>query len=534
MFLTGGPGSSAEAQIQDSDESHVAVFMDGVPLNDLSDNVVDIGMLPVQNIERIEIVKGPASSAWGSALGGVINIITKSGSGTGVNGTISATYGERNTQDLRIETLGEQHQFGYYVTAGRLQTDGFRPNNSYDGNNAYAKLNYDLTKDTSLIFTMNYNNLSRGVVELPSFDLAVNNDIETLFTTLSMKSMVSSDTEFDLSAWSSRQDFVFNDDQLSTGSELSQDRYVDTGYGTSAKLIWKQQYNNVVLGSDLDSRKLVSNAIADGEQGIKRDAYFINDTISIDKLSITPGIRYDVTNTNGNFTSPSLGITYKITDNTLLRASSARGFNIPPLATTYGDGLLHVANPDLKMEQVWSYQMGMESTDLPYVWLKLSLFRHDIKDALVTDQLSNSTFIAENSGQERIQGMELEMKTLPVYHTSLSAGAAFMTAKDQLTGQAIPNDPQRTYDIGLQYDVEQSLKVRLQGHYIYWNASPSNQGEYDSFIVDLHVIKNLYLNKDQSVEALFDIHNIFDSNQYLFNVYNNPGRWLEAGIRYKF
>ena len=101
--------------------------MDGIPLNNLSDNVTDIGSLPVQNIERIEIVKGPASSAWGSALGGVVNIITKTGSGNGPGGVVSASYGERNTGDFRVETSGKHERFGYYFNAGRLQNDGFRP-----------------------------------------------------------------------------------------------------------------------------------------------------------------------------------------------------------------------------------------------------------------------------------------------------------------------------------------------------------------------------------------------------------------------
>ena len=105
--ITGGPGSVANASIQGSESSHVTVFMDGIPLNNLSDNVTDIGSLPVQNIDRIEIVKGPASSAWGSSLGGVINIITKSGSDSDKRGMISASYGKRNTGDFRVETSGK-------------------------------------------------------------------------------------------------------------------------------------------------------------------------------------------------------------------------------------------------------------------------------------------------------------------------------------------------------------------------------------------------------------------------------------------
>ncbi len=71
------PGFPSSVSIQGSDFRHVRVEMDGVELNDLSDGVADVGSIPVQNIERIEIIKGPASSAWGSALGGIINIITK-------------------------------------------------------------------------------------------------------------------------------------------------------------------------------------------------------------------------------------------------------------------------------------------------------------------------------------------------------------------------------------------------------------------------------------------------------------------------
>ena len=76
----GGTGAFSFVNIQGSDQRHVAVFMDGVLLNVFTDNIADIAMIPVQIVEKIEIIKGPASSAWGSSLGGVVNIITKAGS----------------------------------------------------------------------------------------------------------------------------------------------------------------------------------------------------------------------------------------------------------------------------------------------------------------------------------------------------------------------------------------------------------------------------------------------------------------------
>ena len=533
VFMTGGPGSIALASIQGSDNRHVAVFMDGIPLNSLSDNVADLGALSVQNIEKIEIIKGPASSAWGSALGGVVNIITKSGNANGTRGMVSASYGEKNTGDFRLETSGKQDRLGYYIAAGRLQAEGFRPHNEFSGNNAYTKLSYDLTKDTSVLFSLGYDKLKRGTVDLPAYDRFINNTVEAVKSTVAVRSTLTQEIEVSLSLWQLQQNYAYDNLQLSTGQELSKDIYKDKGYGASANLLWKHQQHNIVLGADFDSKKLESGTIAGGEQGQTKSALYANDTLSIEQLSITPGIRYDTTNTNGNYTSPSLGATYKLTDTTLLRAYSSRGFSIPPLAFTYGDTFFNIANPDLNMERVWSYQAGIETTALKYLWLKLSLFRNDIKDVIVNEQVSATAFMAKNRGRERRQGMDVEMKTEPVYHVSLSAGAAFMNAKDRDTNETIPNAPQRTYDVGLQYD-DNSLKALLKAHYIYWNSDPSVEGKYDAFIYDLHVMEKIYSHDDQRLDAFVDVYNVFHGAQYPLAIYKNPGQCLEAGVRYTF
>jgi vitamin B12 transporter len=533
VFMTGGPGSIAPASIQGSDNRHVAVFMDGIPLNNLSDNVTDLATLPVQNIQKIEIIKGPASSAWGSALGGVVNIITKSGAGNRTGGVVSASYGERNTGDLRLETSGKRDRIGYYITAGRLETDGFRAHNDFFGNNAYAKLTYDLTARTSVLFSIGYDKIERGTIEIPDIDLFINNNVETVRTAFSVKSKINKETEVDLSFWNLHSMSNVNNYQLSTGDALSTDRYDDNGYGSSVKLTWKPKLHNVVLGADFDSKKLESNTIADGKQGLKKSAYYINDTMSFERLSITPGIRFDKTDTNGEFTSPSLGVTYKLADATLLRAYSARGFSIPPFSATYGDNIFHVSNPGLKMERVWSYQLGAETTAFRYLWLKLSAFRHDIKDVIVNEGLSATTFMAVNGGRQRRQGMEIEVKTAPVYHLSFFAGGAFMNTKDLDTGEVLPNAPQRTYDLGLQYD-KNSLKALLKGHYVYWNADQSFEGKYDTFIFDANVVKNITLRDKQALEIFVEGHNIFNGLQYPAAAYRNPGRWLEAGVRFVF
>jgi vitamin B12 transporter len=295
---------------------------------------------------------------------------------------VSASYGERDTGDFRLETSGKQDRFGYYFMAGRLQTDGFRPHNDFSGNNAYAKLTYDLTGTTSVLLSADYDKVERGTFEAPVIDLFSNNDVETVKSTFSVMSALNTETEASISLWYLHNISTVHNHQLSTGARLFSDRFEDGGYGSSMKLVWKHQLHNVVLGADFDSKKLESNTIVDGEQSLKKKAFFANDTMSFERLSVTPGIRYDKTDTNGDFTSPSLGLTYNMTDDTLLRAYAARGFSVPSIGSTYGDSIFHVSNPGLKMERVWSYHLGVESTALDHLWIKVSAFRHDISDVI--------------------------------------------------------------------------------------------------------------------------------------------------------
>ncbi|MCP6657794.1 TonB-dependent receptor plug domain-containing protein, partial [Klebsiella pneumoniae] len=91
----------------------VLVLIDGVSQTSTSSNFADVGAIPVQNIERVEIIKGPASTSWGSSLGGIINVITKSPEeNRAAAGMVSASLGERFTGDYRGELTGTVGSFG--------------------------------------------------------------------------------------------------------------------------------------------------------------------------------------------------------------------------------------------------------------------------------------------------------------------------------------------------------------------------------------------------------------------------------------
>ncbi len=525
FFFGNAPGDNAQVLIQGSEAKHVAVFVDGVSMNFLSSLLADVGAIPVQFIEKVEIIKGPGSSVWGSSLGGVVNIITKAGMADKTKGMLSASYGERNTGDFRAEASGGEGKLAYYFTAARLQTDGFRPGNDSEGHNFYTKLSYEISRDTQLMFTAFYTSIERR-------ELAIDPDIfsekfRNAFMTLAVNSSLSSELALEASL-RYRQDIF--DHFVDYAPDINNK---DDNYGASAKVTWKHDVHNVVAGVDYDNQRLDSSSIGKIVR-FSKWAVYGNDTISLGKFGVTPGIRYDYTGIAGHFLSPSLGMTYQVADNALLRAYVARGFSSVEPNFVRAEVPGFTPNPELSPEKVWSFQVGGEAGISKYLWLKVAGFRHEIRDAEQQIDLPDGSFTVVNAARQRRQGFEVSMKTTPIYNFSLSAGTTVINTKDLDTGQDVKTVPTNTYDIALKYDDKKSFKALLQGHFIWWNWDDSSNAQYNSMIWDLNMIKKLRMEGKSTWDIFFTAHNLFNGSQYWQEFYKNTRRWIEAGVRLNF
>ncbi len=528
VYSQGGLGGVSAASIQGSAVlgGQVAVFIDGIRLNNLSNNVTDLGILPVQFIEKIEIIKGPASSAWGPSLGGVINIITKSsGDRETAGGMVSANLGEQTTGDFRGELFGRKGNFGYYLQGGWLQSDGLPgtvPNNDFSGGNIYSKLTYDFSKDTSLLFTIFYGNDSRGLFKFSDSDFSISRDDtnKQFLSSLSLNTNINNELNLSLSLHARNHKVTYNDRLLLAGDVFKEtSEFWDRTYGGSIKLTYTQGVHSIVAGSDYDTGTYTSQNPSFKER-LRQLAFFVNDTITLGKFAITPGLRYDIQDPFDDFVSPSIGVTYQLFDNTLLRGYIARGFHDPGLDVYH-------YNNDINIEKVWSYQVGAETTALKYLWLKVALFRNDIKDPV-------DTYLLENSGKQRRQGFGIEFKTVPFHHFSLQGGAMFVDTEDLESDETVRNVPRYTYNLGLKYDDEKSFKALLTGHYIWWNSSGFMGGKYNAFVFDISAAKTMFKQGTRSMEIFLAGHNIFDGTQRRDSLFPNPQRWIEGGIRFKF
>src|SRR5207302_8772797 len=126
--------------------AHTQVLLDGIPVNQGLQGAFNFADLTTDNIDRIEVARGPQSTIYGpSALAGVIQIFTKQGSGApGV--TISEEGGTYDTFRESIASNGKIDIFDYSIGASRLDTDNARPNNQYRNTNVLADLGLSLNE----------------------------------------------------------------------------------------------------------------------------------------------------------------------------------------------------------------------------------------------------------------------------------------------------------------------------------------------------------------------------------------------------
>jgi len=548
-------GAASLIHSQGSEPRHVRILLDGISWNFLNSGHAETNSIPVGIIERIEIIKGPASSAWGSSLGGVVNIITRpAGNTERPTGSIRASYGENNTSDYRAQISGRAGSVGYYLFAGRQDSDGLRASRDFNTYQFYSKFKVPITSNIDLGLSFGYSDPDINIGDFPSADISQQGKGRTFFATASLDASLTKELSLQVSFHHFKQKLVLMNDGLGLGfigppGEL----FLDTLFGEettggAAKLIWTHGHHTAVLGVDVDYGRLTQKLVAGPmlqwmgipprtttRPDLDKWAIYANDTIVMGKWSITPGVRYDHDSITGSFLSPSLGVTCRLGENSILRASIARGFTIPPLSVSSGGGLFLDPNPSLDPEEVMSYQLGMETAAFRYFWVKAILFRHELDDVLVKELFGagSPTFndLIINKGKSRRQGLELEAETIPIHNFTFRAGFSYVHLTP--SSESGSNDIYE-YTLGLRYDDQRSFRAELFGHYIWWNHDAAYSASYDDFIWDLNLNKIIHAQEKTTTELFFTAHNLFSGSQYTIGDSKNPRRWVEAGIKVKF
>ena len=518
------PGQWDTFTIQGASSPHILVMIDGVTQNALGMNMADLGLMSVQQVDRIEIIKGGASAAWGQALAGVVNIITKSPNPeTKFSGTTFSSFGDRFTSEQRAEVSGTIDRFGYYLSGGYLHSDGLLSNNGTNQNNLFGKFVYALPSKGSLTLTLSNLNSQRGLEEVPPPDDWHDNDslrktaaTAILAYPLAHKLNLEVTTHYSFLKDDTRWGFM-------TTTDLWKHFFVkETDWGVTGKVIWGDSRFNMATGIDyehnqIEQREPVQGAsLSQYDKGFNRYGIYANGTLSFGKVTILPGIRYDRVDALHNEVSYTLGATYRFTEKSVLRGYFARG---------YSRSLLNASAPPQKG---WTVQTGVETGEIPYLLLKGTLFYNDYWD------MENT--ISTGSAPSQIRwGGEIELRTVPLYGVSLSAGYTLTDLRNAQTWDRINMVPADLIKLGITYDNPLwGLHGILTGNYVWWNSSPEYRAEDRNFLWNLHLTQKVLPNSELSPELFLNIHNLWNTSQYALYQYANSGRWMEGGVRIKF
>lgn len=472
------PQAGASIQIQGLGSRYVLVLIDNQRTVGRLAGANDLSRVAAEDIERIEIVKGPSSALYGSdAIGGVVHIITKK-SRKPFEARLLAEYGMRNTVELgghvgfRTEQVRGRFAAGwrlgeaYDLDPSTAATDG----NSYSAVHGALTVSYDpvpavydegfLVREapTTLTASTAYTLRNENGVDGVGRALFDREQLVEIFD-----GSVASETRFDatanlrvLAAFTLHR-FQRLSDQRGVDEALD---YEDTRERRPSLLVQHDQrlFDDHVFSFGTEGfHQQLDSALRLGPQGAGSRtglAFYIQDKWSaLDEpaLTVVPGARLDIDSQFGVHPTPKLALRFDPHAVVVLRASYGWGFRAPAFEELLLDfinpsvGYRIAGNPDLAPETSRSVNVGAELRPHKRFWASLNLFRNDIDDLIQTrsveDPVDPSQLLFEyvNVAAAYTMGLEAMAATTPVDGLRVEAGYTLTHSEDTTLSRPLEN-----------------------------------------------------------------------------------------------
>ena len=361
----GGPGTQITVFLRGANPSHTLVMIDGVKVNSPSTGTFDFAGISADNIERIEIVKGPQSTMYGSeAMAGVINIITRKGDGTS-RVEFSVEGGSFGTFKPSMTVLGGSKYIDYRLTGTYFYSDGFSSAKSGDERDGYknASVSGKVGIKPSDIFDVELTGShSYDRIELDDINLSGRAVDNLNFVQHGYHDLLSAKTRLYLfNIWEQVLTTSLFDETLRFRDPNPLTSFNNADIKTSTETVdWQ---NNLYLSNYYTLTAGVEYRLEEGEnkgmfdRTIEDKAVYLNNILKLfnESLVLNAGLRHDDYETFGGKTTYRVGAVYAFKGADLrIKGSYGTGFRAPsfnelfwPADPLYGGG----GNPDLKPEE---------------------------------------------------------------------------------------------------------------------------------------------------------------------------------------
>ncbi|MQA57429.1 TonB-dependent receptor domain-containing protein [Pseudomonas piscis] len=459
---TGGRSSLPGVYIRGTNSSQSLVLVDGQRIGSSSSGDSNLQFINVEQIERVEVLRGSRSAIYGSdAIGGVIQIFTRRGTEQGLQGRMHLGFGSNQTWQRSLGLSGGDQQTRFSLGASLDETAGIdSTRESYpsdDDHDAYRNQSLSLSLshafDDDLEVGLNLlDNRGRSQYDSPFgyFDMATNNTYQqqpyTDFTVSSISSFIDARLN---DSWKSRLELGHAENRDAKRDKLTVERSTFNTYRDS--LNWQNdlsldERNSLILGADWYEDRLNTSA-AYGEDSRWNRAAFIQHRFRGDNFSTELGLRHDRNQQFGSQNTWSGSLTVPVNPDNDLLLSYSEGFRAPTFTDLYYP---NSSNPQLKPEHSKSYELQWRSQLTPDSRLEASLYRIDLKDAII---YNTSARRPENIGSARINGLETALKQ-EWFGWQTSAGVAIIDPRNRQSGEQLARRAKRTLNLDLDRQFE--------------------------------------------------------------------------------
>jgi len=411
VVQSGPTGASTTVFMRGAGSSSTLVLIDGVQINSNTTGSFNFANILLDNIERVEILRGPQSTLWGAdAVGGVINLVTKKGNGKPTH-RFTFEGGSFSTFKESLTSSGGFEGFDYALSASHIDTQGFSSANENRGNTED-----DGYENTSLSLRAGLYFLEDGRVDIITHYIDSRNEFDKFSGGVLVDGPPFSLTEsIYLSApvyysfthwWEAKLTPSYAKEDLKSRQQTFPDsNIISTTYTLDLQNTFTMgEYFKLIAGGEYQKRKGVNKGSFD--KVLENKSGFMQAVLNYeDQLVLTAGFRYDSNNVFKNALTHKFEAAYKFkSTGTRIRAAQATGFRAPTINDLFFPGF---SNPDLVPENSESWEAGFDQTLFDgAVTLSSVYFNQDFENLI---QFSFATYKPENIAKANSKGVEISL-----------------------------------------------------------------------------------------------------------------------------
>jgi outer membrane cobalamin receptor len=549
-------GGQVNIMLRGSTSEEVLVLVDGRRINSVSMGLVDLGTIPLDNVDRIEIIRGGACALYGtSAFGGCVNIITKKATDETPSLDLSVTGGSFNTQRYNMAVQAKKEKLSVFASAGQTLSDGYRQNSDFRGNDFTAKFGLDLSNagqfELSTIFHTDKSGVPGLGITLDKYDgttekLASTPDARQTNANASWKlEHLKSWDAYSLKStvYSTNKDGTyevpsyFEDQEYKTLIFGGEEQFYNR-IGTTAGIEWWEemykQLNNLAGVTQMDKSRVTT-------------AGYVQQELKYGKFIATPSVRFDANSAFDNIFSPHLTVIFQANETVKLSANSGKVWRAPtfnelywPLDTSIFSGVTYVTlgNLSLVPEEGVASDVGAEYSFNSFK-TKLTAFYTESKDLISWDTTVDPvtgivTTMPENIGKSIQTGSEFEVSQKIVSGLYHKLNYTYLWAEDTVNNTPLIYRPRNTVNYDISYLTAWNMTFDAQVQYISSQETGTTPTELPEFaLLNFGVTQKI---KDFNVWG--KVNNLTDKKYQSRASFNGgyplPGINFSAGLTVKF